>query len=247
MRDNTTHNVIQQQPKFLWMLALSFTMTTVFSNWFNIWIINIGGFAVNAAIFLFPFTLLFSVLITEVYGFQHTRRILWCGFFFNLFFISLQYFITQMPNPDYPTNNILLDNLLTAKIALLFASAIICFLLQIFSSLIIAKMKVKANGAWLAIRFLLSVSVALCISSLILNTLMFNNETYLVSIIFCSWLTGNLVMIALLPVFIALAKKLKRLEKLDISDKKTHFSLFSFNVFYTSENNLLSTIDTHVN
>ncbi len=85
MRDNVVNtNVIQLKPNFLWFLTLTYAMVIILANWFDPRLIKVFGLTTDAGTLIFPLTFLLSDLITEVYGYKHARRAIWCGFLFSV-------------------------------------------------------------------------------------------------------------------------------------------------------------------
>ena len=48
-----------------------------------------GFVSLPAAVILFPFSYIFGDILTEVYGYQQARRVIWLGFLCNLVLSSL--------------------------------------------------------------------------------------------------------------------------------------------------------------
>ncbi len=242
MHENTITSIlsIQPQPRYLWFLTLSYVMIIVLANWFDPRLIKIAGLNTDAGTLIFPVTFLLSDLITEVYGFKHARRAIWCGFLFNLFFIMYGQIIIHLPSPNYETNNQLFDKLLETNIRIIIASSISYFISEPFNSFIMAKLKIKMNGNYLGIRFVLSTIIASGIDSLIFSIIAFYgviDNFNLLYLILTMWLIKVIIEILGLPISIRITKKLKELEKLDIYDKKTNFNLFHLETHYSTDAN----------
>lgn len=241
MHDNLLESkVIRSQPNYLWFLTLTYAMVIVLANWFDPRLINIIGFDTDAGTLIFPFTFLLSDLITEVYGFKYSRRAIWCGFLFNAFFIFYGQIVVHMPSPDYPTNNEMFDTLLATNIRIILASGISYLISEPLNSLIMAKLKIKMNGNYLGIRFVSSTIVASGTDSLIFGVIAFYgmmSNFHLLSLMLTMWFIKIFIEILGLPISIRLAKKLKKIEQLDIYDKRTNFTVFSLDTHYTDKDN----------
>ncbi len=85
MSENKTH-FIQNHPKYLWFLILSYSMIIAISNWFDARLVDIFGMVISPGALIFPITFLLSDTITEVYGYKHARRAIWSAFLFNVIF-----------------------------------------------------------------------------------------------------------------------------------------------------------------
>lgn len=241
MRDSSLNTLmIQIKPNFLWFLTLFYAMVIVLSNWFDPRLINILGLTTDAGTLVFPLSFLLSDLITEVYGYKHARRTIWCGFLFNLLFIVYGQFVTHMPSPNYPTNNDMFDRLFATNVRVICASCISYIISEPLNSYAMAKLKISMNGRYLGVRFLTSTIVASGSDSFIFGIIAFYktiSSENLLYLILTMWFIKVVLEILGLPISIRLAKKLKKTEQLDIYDRKTNFNLFSFDANYTEQDN----------
>jgi len=219
---------------------LSYTMVIAFANWFDGRLISIFRLVTDAGTLIFPLTFLLSDLITEVYGYKHARRAIWCGFLFNLFFIIYGQIVIHMPNPNFPTNNIMFDTILAFNCRIIIASFISYLCSEPLNSLIMAKMKIFTNGRFMWLRFVTSTISSAALDSVIFTVIAFYgtmSNGNLIEFIIVMWFIKVIIEIAGLPCSIYLANKLKNLESLDIYDKKTRFNIFKLEAVYESANN----------
>lgn len=215
-------------------------MVIVLANWFDPRLIRVFGLTTDAGTLIFPLTFLLSDLITEVYGYKHARRAIWCGFLFNILFIVYGQLVIHMPSPDFPTNNAMFDTILAANIRIIIASSISYLISEPFNSLVMAKLKIKLQGRLIGLRFLASTFVASGIDSFIFGIIAFYgvmSNANLIYLILSMWLIKVIIEVAGLPISVQLARKLKQMEKLDIYDKRTNFSLFTLDANYTDKDN----------
>jgi hypothetical protein len=242
--------IILNNPKYLWFLTLTYCMAIVLSNWFDPRLIAIFGFSTTAGTLVFPITFLLSDLITEVYGYKNSRKAIWCGFLFNVIFILYGQLIIHMPSPHYSeTRNALFDSFFIADIRIIFASIISYFCSEPINSFIMSKLKIKMNGMYMGIRFIISTIAASFIDSTIFCSIAFYgsiSNINLINLILTMWIIKVLIEILALPFSIKLAKKLKKIEKLDIYDKNTNFNILDLDTEYTNKDNeFITTIDIH--
>ncbi|HSW69302.1 MAG TPA: queuosine precursor transporter [Gammaproteobacteria bacterium] len=242
MKSNISYtNVIQLKPNFLWFLTLTYAMVIVLANWFDPRLIKIAGLTTDAGTLIFPLTFLLSDLITEVYGYKHARRAIWCGFLFNVLFIFYGQIVIHLPSPDYPTNNALFDTLLATNIRIILASSISYLISEPLNSYVMAKLKIKMHGRFISIRFLASTLFASGVDSFIFSSIAFYgvmNNSNLISLIITMWFIKVMIELIGLPLSIKLTQKLKQAEKIDIYDYKTKFNIFNLDANYDGSNNL---------
>lgn len=233
-------NKLLIKPDYLWFLTLSFTAVILLANWFDPRLVKIFGLTTDAGTLIFPVTFLLSDLITEVYGYKHARRAIWCGFLFNIVFILYGQLVIHMPNPDFPTNNEMFDTLLAFNFRIIAASIISYLISEPLNSLMMAKLKIKTHGRYLGLRFLSSTIVASGVDSFIFSVIAFYglmSDHNLLNLILTMWLIKVAIEFIGLPISIRLANKLKQIEQLDIYDSRTHFNLFSLDARYTEKDN----------
>ncbi|MCC2644546.1 MAG: hypothetical protein K0R94_324 [Burkholderiales bacterium] len=230
-----------QQPKALWFLIVTYISIILLANWFDIRLIRIFGLETDAGTLIFPLTFLCSDLITEVYGYKFARQAIWTGFLFNLVFIIYGQIIVHLPSPSYAiviNNNF--DNLLGFNIRIILASTLSYFCAEPLNSYLMAKLKLKTNGKYISVRFVLSTFIASFFDSFIFGSLAFAgtmSNSNLMRFNVTMWLIKVAIEIIGLPVSIHLAKFLKKHEKLDIYDSGTKFNLFSLEANYNNSNN----------
>jgi uncharacterized integral membrane protein (TIGR00697 family) len=226
--------------KHLWFLMLSFSMVLVLANWFDARLVSLFGFVTDAGTLIFPITFLLSDLITEVYGFKQARRAIWCGFLFNLVFLLYGQLVIHLPNPDFQTNNAMFDALLDINARIIFASFISYLVSEPLNAYLLAKLKIRMHGHHMGLRFVLSTIIASAVDSMLFGSIAFYasmSHSHLIALITTMWVIKVIIEIIGLPISIRLANKLKRLEKLDIYDAHTNFSLFALNANYTAKDN----------
>lgn len=233
------HN-IRVFPKYLWFLMLAYSMVIVIANWVDARIIQIGPIITDGGTLIFPLTFLLSDIITEVYGYKHARRAIWCGFLFNSLAIFYGLIVSALPSPDFAQNNEVFDKMLSINFRIIAASTISYFISEPLNSLIMAKLKIKTAGKFMPLRFVCSTFLAAGVDSFIFGTLAFYDSMSgmnLLALILSMWAIKVFIEIVGLPISIPLSKKLKDLEQIDIYDETTKFNIFSLDVDYQTQAN----------
>lgn len=234
---------IRNTPRFLWFLILSFAMTIAMANWYEVRIIEIFGISVAPGALVFPITLLLSDVITEVYGYKQSRRAIWSAFLFNLIFVGFGQLVILLPSPDFATDNEAFDKLLSLNMRIVFASLVSYLVAESINSYIMAKIKIRLNGNYMGIRFILSTFFSALVDSFLFIFVAFYGYFSLENVLsmgFHVWLIKVFVETCLLPFSVRLAKWLKEKEELDIYDLNTNFSLFRLEAEYQPGSNLYS-------
>lgn len=235
------NNNILQKPLALWFFLVAYVSVILLSNWFDIRLIKIFGLETDAGTLIFPLTFLCSDLITEVYGYKFARRAIWTGFLFNFIFIAYGQLIIHLPSPDYAVAaNAKFDELLGFNIRIIAASTLSYLCAEPLNSYLMAKLKLKTNGKYMSLRFVLSTFIASFFDSFVFGSLAFGGTMANLDLIkFNSsmWLIKVIIEIIGLPISIKLANKLKVYEKVDIYDTNTKFNIFSLNTNYEAQSN----------
>ena len=191
---------------------------------------QIAGYSVGAGVFFFPISYIFGDILTEVYGYARTRRVIWAGFA-ALFFASLmsQAVIALPPAPDWPHQ---------AAYALVYGSTprIVAASLAAFwagdfiNSFVLAKMKLKTEGRFLWMRTIGSTVVGQAVDSAIFYPLAFWGDwtPQLVAAVMVSNFFVKVGVEALMtPVTYLVVGFLKRAEHEDFYDRGTDFNPFT--------------------
>jgi len=241
MQEQAVDNrVFRTYPRCLWFLILSYSMVIVMANWFDPRLIQLFGITTDAGTLIFPFTFLLSDLITEVYGYKHARRAIWCGFLFNAIFILYGQIVIHLPSPSYETLNSQFDLLLKADTRIIFASVISYVCAEPLNSVIMAQMKIWTQGRYMGLRFMTSTLIAAGVDSTIFGTLAFYglmSNYNLAMLILGMWAIKVGIEFIGLPISLRIARKFKQIEQLDVYDEKTKFKVFSLETNYQQDAN----------
>ncbi len=191
---------------------------------------RIWGYSVGAGVFFFPVSYIFGDILTEVYGYARTRRVIWAGFA-ALLFASLmsQAVIALPPAPDWPHQ---------AAYALVYGSTprIVAASLAAFwagdfvNSFVLAKLKLKTGGRFLWMRTIGSTIVGQALDSAIFYPLAFWGDwppRLVVAVMISNCFVKVGVEAAMTPVTYLVVGFLKRAEHEDFYDRGTDFNPFT--------------------
>ncbi len=129
-----------------------FVATLLISNTVASKLISIGPLIVTGGILVFPITYIFGDVLTEVYGYKRSRRIIWTGFF-ALFLMSIVYWLVGvLPAAASWQNQGAYDVILGIVPRIVVASLIGYWAGEFSNSIVLAKMKVWTKGKRLWMR-----------------------------------------------------------------------------------------------
>ena len=192
----------------------------------------IGVATFGAGVLFFPISYVFGDVLTEVYGYARSRRVIWCGFAGLAFASFMAYVVVSLPPAPFWKNQeayeIAFGN--TWRIAL--ASMFAYFCGEFVNSYVLAKMKIATAGRWLWTRTIGSTIFGEGVDSLLFYPLAFYGtgiipDDKLPTVMMAQFLFKVSVEVLFTPVTYALVGWLKRAESEDYYDRDTKFTPFS--------------------
>lgn len=215
--------------RFLLPITALFTMTLLVSNTLDTKIFTAFGLNLPAGIILFPLAYLAGDLLTEVYGYAVTRRVIWSGLAALLIMIGAYEIARHLPAASFWTGQAAFESIFS-HVPRIVAASIVAFLCgEFINALVVARMKVMTGGRWMAARFAASTVAGQLVDTSIFVAIAYfgvfaNSE--LLPIILSGWLVKVAWEIVALPLTILIAKTLKRVEGEDHYDSSTNFNPF---------------------
>src|SRR5438067_9897674 len=216
------------------LLTLSALFVTVLltSNLIAVKLIAFGPMILPAAVMVFPLCYLFGDVLTEVYGYAVTRRVIWLGFGCNLLFVLFILAAGALPgapgawdaNAQSAFGRILgfTPRLLAASFAAYAAG-------EFLNSFVMARLKIATRGRWLWSRTISSTLVGQGVDSAIFITGAFAGvlpAPRLLSTILAQWAVKTAYEVLATPLTYAVVTYLKRREGMDAYDLGTNFNPF---------------------
>jgi uncharacterized integral membrane protein (TIGR00697 family) len=195
----------------------------------------LGVVTFGAAVLFFPISYVFGDILTEVYGYARSRRVIWAGFAGLAFASFMSWVVVRLPPaPFWPHQEAYeIAFGLTWRIAL--ASMIAYFCGEFVNSFVLAKMKIMTRGRWLWTRTIASTIFGEGVDSLLFYPLAFygtgiipNDQLPLVMA--AQFVAKVAVEVVFTPVTYAIVGWLKRAESEDYYDRDTRFTPFTLQV-----------------
>lgn len=225
--------------KYLSLLVILYTTAIVSASWYDPRLLKISWFEVGSGALTFPLTCIFLDMITEVYGYKNARVAIWCGFVFNLLVLIFGQIMAHW-SANNPTNYAEYHDFLLFNLRVIIASLVSYFATEMVSAYILAKLKIRLHGRFMALRFLSSTAVGYFLDVVVFCLIAFYGTMGFHDFVhfnFTSWSFMVGIEIILLPLSTLSCKLLKRLERLDIYDQDTHFTLLSLEHKYAHAQN----------
>lgn len=223
--------------KYLPIVTGLFTAVLLISNILDVKIFKIfdfGFFALDsfnmpAGVLIFPLGYVFGDLLTEVYGYAASRKVIWTGFASLLLYVIFSQLAVMLPAGDGWELNDQFNTVLTHVPRIVIASMAAYFAGEFTNSFILAKMKVKTKGKGMAKRFVVSTIFGQLIDTTVFVLIAYAGQMplyILISVLIPAWLFKVAWETVALPLSIPLVKWLKKVENEDYYDKNTDFNPF---------------------
>lgn len=215
---------------FLTPITVLFVTVLLVSNIASTKLTSFWGLTLDAGTILFPALYILGDILTEVYGFARTRRVIWLGFGASLL-ASLVFIIVGMlpAAPDWP-NQEAYQTILGLTPRIVCASLIAYLVGEFVNSYILAKLKVRTAGRYLWFRLISSTLVGELLDSFMFITLAFAGllpTSVLMALVVSNYLVKVAVEIACTPITYHVVAFLKQREEIDTYDRETVFKPFS--------------------
>jgi uncharacterized integral membrane protein (TIGR00697 family) len=192
----------------------------------------IGEYIYGAGVLFFPISYLFGDVLTEVYGYKRSRRVIWAGFGALAFASLMSFIITSLPAAQTmsPEQQSAVNTIFGQTWRIVLASLLAFWSGEFANSFVLAKMKVLTNGRWLWTRTIGSTIAGEAVDSIIFYPLAFlgtwSNEQ-VVSVMIGNYFLKVIWETVATPFTYIIVNFLKRAEHEDYFDRETDFNPFS--------------------
>jgi hypothetical protein len=190
-------------------------------------LIVICGLLMPAGIIIFPMSYICGDVLTEVYGYRQTRRVIWLGFFCNLLTVVAIWVGQILPPASFWDGQPAYERILGYTPRLLVSSFIAYLVGEFTNAFILAKMKIATKGRWLWMRTIGSTLLGQSLDSLVFVTLAFLGTiplSHMATAILTQWLVKTGYEVVATPLTYVVVTYLKRQEGMDVYDYKTRFN-----------------------
>ena len=195
-----------------------------------------GTVVFGAGVLFFPIAFLFGDILTEVYGYAHDRRAVWCGFFALLFAAFMSLVVVNLTPAPGAYNSTLQQGLEivfgnTWRIA---AGSIIAFWCgSLVNAFVLAKLKIYTEGKYLWVRTIGSTAAGEAVDSTLFYFLAFYGIwplKQIIAVVIAQYCIKTLWEILATPLTYRIVAFLKRKENEDYYDRNTNFTPFRMKV-----------------
>jgi queuosine precursor transporter len=216
--------------KYLSVITGLFTATLLISNTLDNKVFMLGSLDLPSGIILFPLAYLAADVLTEVYGFAASRKVIWTGFA-SLVLMVIAYQVGEMlPAAAFWKDQAAYVAILGRVPRIVTASIVAYFAGEFCNSYVLAKVKVKMKGKAMSVRFVLSTIVGQFVDTSVFVAIAFTGvfaPAELLSVTLSAWAVKVGWEILALPITLPVVRALKKAENVDFYDTHTDFNPFA--------------------
>ncbi len=200
----------------LYICALIVTWVTAIK------LFSVGPLVFSSAILVYSLNCVFGDVLTEVYGFNRTRRLIWMGFICGLLFVLFTQIAIALP----PAPTFKLQESFAAihgqMPRIVFASFTAYLFNEFTNSWVMSKMKLWSKANNFPLRAIASTALSQLVDSVVFFGIAFVGSITLgmfANLVISSWAFRVLYEIVFLPLTNAFVRKLKSLEGIEHFDR----------------------------
>lgn len=223
--------LITRKYKFYDLIMAAFVTVLLCSNIIGAEkVVSLFGFTFGAGILFFPISYFFNDVLTEVYGYARSRKVVWAGFSALIFASIMSAVVVGLP----PANGWIHQDAYIAVFGLtpriVIASLIAFFSGEFANSFTLAKMKVITNGKYLWTRTIGSTIAGEAVDSIIFYPVAFYGfwpNDLVIKVMITNYVLKVSWEVLATPLTYKFIHWLKRKEQEDYYDRDTNFTPFS--------------------
>jgi uncharacterized integral membrane protein (TIGR00697 family) len=219
----------EKQQVSAWFVVVTavFVTSLITANIIAVKLVGIASLVFPAAVIIFPISYIFGDVLTEVYGYQRARQVIWLGFLCNLLAVIAIHLGQILPPASFWQGQPAYEQILGYTPRLLVASFIAYLIGEFANSIVLAKMKIATRGRWLWTRTIGSTLVGEGLDSMVFISIAFFGtipSSALISTIITQWLMKSTYEALVTPLTYLAVNFLKRQEGIDFFDYDTQFN-----------------------
>jgi uncharacterized integral membrane protein (TIGR00697 family) len=227
---SVSRGVPEQRFRYYDLIMVAFVVILLLGNTVAVKVVQLGPWVAGADILIFPISYIFGDILTEVYGYQRTRRVIWTGFAALAFMVVLYTLAGRLPAAGSWEGQDSYNTILGQVPRIALASVFAFGLGEFCNSFILAKLKVATQGRWLWMRTIGSTLVGQTVDTTVFGMIAFFGVLSggdLWGYIAFGIVSKVLYETVATPITYAIVNGLKRAEGIDHFDTDTDFNPFN--------------------
>jgi uncharacterized integral membrane protein (TIGR00697 family) len=196
-------------------------------------VVSLAGFSFGAGILFFPISYFFNDILTEVYGYARSRKVVWAGFGAMGFASFMSWIVVSLPPAQGWIHQNAYEVVFGQTPRIVAASLLAFFSGEFVNSYTLAKMKVFTTGRFLWMRTIGSTIAGEAADSLIFYPVAFYGfwpNDLLITVMITNYIIKVSWEVIATPLTYKVIGFLKRKEHEDYYDRDTNFTPFSIEV-----------------
>ena len=164
---------VSRHSRYFVYVAVLFVAVLMISNTTAGKIIELGPFTVSGAIIIFPLSYIFGDVLTEVYGYKASRKIIWSGFGALILMSVMYWLIKLLPPASFWQNQGAYEAILGIVPRITLGSMVAYFAGEFSNSYTLAKLKIWTKGRFLWLRTISSTIIGEGVDTLLFVVIAF--------------------------------------------------------------------------
>ena len=196
-------------------------------------IAEVHGITFGAGVLFFPMSYLFGDILTEVYGYARSRRVIWSGLTALVFASLMSAVVVALPPAHGWHDQAAYETIFGQTPRIVLASITAFFVGEFVNSFVLAKMKIFTAGRWLWTRTVGSTVCGEGVDTLVFYPVAFLgvwSPRLLGDVMLANYIAKVLWEVLATPLTYRIVAWLKRVEHEDYYDRDTDFTPFSLRV-----------------
>lgn len=221
--------VEERHYRWIDLVTASFVGVLIISNVASTKIVQLGPFSFDGGTLLFPLAYIFGDVLTEVYGYRRSRRVIWTGFTWIILAAVVFGVVDGLPAAEGWELQSSYHSILGQTPRIVVASVLAYLAGEFSNSFVLAKLKVATTGRWLWMRTIGSTLVGEGVDTAIFLLIAFWGvlpPELLRSVMISNYIFKVGVEVLFTPATYQVVDFLKRAEREDYFDRDTDFNPF---------------------
>jgi len=212
------------------LIMALFVAVLLISNVASSKIVRLGPLSFDGGTLLFPLSYIFGDILTEVYGYARSRRVIWVGFLSALLLAGTLALVGWLPAAADWAGQDAYRAILGQTPRIVLGSLVAYFAGEFANSYTLARLKLRTRGRLLWLRTIASTLVGQAVDTGLFVVIAFAgvlSPSLLASVVVSNYVFKVAVEAAATPVTYKVVDHLKRVEGVDHFDWSTNFSPFA--------------------
>lgn len=204
--------------KYYNLLSFAFVICLITSNLAATKLVQLGSLTVPGGIIIFPLLYVINDILTEVYGFSASRRVIWIALYCNLFMTLILSIVVKLPPSDHSHTHEEFATIFALTPIIFLASISSYFIGELLNASAISTLKIMLEGRNFAFRAILSTCVGAFVETAIFVSIAFGSFmpiSQLLSMVFTLTALKVTYELIVLPFTVRITTFLKKSEGID--------------------------------